>query len=593
MPIIRELLVVLGVKLDDHEWKGAERAISGVTHAMTALAAAAAAGVGLTALVKHTADLGREYENLAIKFGISTDELQRYEAAAVGAGVTTEKFRDALEEMRERITEAASGASKEAADAFVRMGYSLRGANGKVKSTTTLMRDAARMIAKTKDETEQANIALRFFGEDAGIRMIPFLVRMDELTAKADKISTVIDKRTLRSMANLSDEFSTAGRIGSAMLRDVLLETIPAFGKIVRGVIKWRTENAKLINGGIKSLGRGLTSLVHIGGRVVEFFLDAALAASKLAMWVEKNSDFVKLLAIGLLPVAIARVVSIGKAMLGAARFASAFGIGIGGVLLKLAVFGALVAGTAAAINDLNNYLAGNKSLLGELKHQLLDFPASSGESWMITTLREVVRLVTFALEKAEDLGAAIADNFAPGAPGATAREQLAQRREKQRRLDLQTDLQRADAQAAALMGPLNAAFGAGGITPFTDINRRLQDARNKPMLVGGGPRPVGEHLAPFAPQMTPAQAKRLGWRRGSARLGPNDQAPIDNVTPAQGSSLGWRKPAITVPITINADKLRETPEEEARRIGNQVADGIEAWLNLEALGMPPVGQTE
>lgn len=143
-----------------------------VTRAVGALGGLFAAG----ALISGFRDTVNALDDLAERaqgLGIAASELSAFEISARAAGVGAEEFASATNRLNRRLADAASG-GKESAAIFEAIGVRIRDANGEVRNTGEVLKDAADRFALYADGANKSALAQELFGR-GGAKLIAFL----------------------------------------------------------------------------------------------------------------------------------------------------------------------------------------------------------------------------------------------------------------------------------------------------------------------------------------------------------------------------------------------------------------------------------
>jgi hypothetical protein len=130
----------------------------------------AAAGGGLFALVKTTADFGDEIATVAGNLGITAQALQELRYAAVKSDVEVETLDQSLMFLSKNAAGAAAGEKKFAA-LFAALGVPLRDASGAMRGTEEVFLDTVSAMGKIRDPMMKTRLALELFGR-AGSKMV-------------------------------------------------------------------------------------------------------------------------------------------------------------------------------------------------------------------------------------------------------------------------------------------------------------------------------------------------------------------------------------------------------------------------------------
>src|SRR5690606_25506929 len=162
MATLRELFVKLGVQTDlaaveafEGGLEQVKTSAQGLVKVMGGLSAVlAGASFAMLKMVQQTANAADAAATGAQRYGLTTETFQELEHAAQLSGTNIEAMGDALKDLSMRAADAAKGGEGNV-KMFRRLGVSLKGANGQLKSSDELMMDVADRIAKMKSPTEQ------------------------------------------------------------------------------------------------------------------------------------------------------------------------------------------------------------------------------------------------------------------------------------------------------------------------------------------------------------------------------------------------------------------------------------------------------
>ena len=121
----------------------------------------AVAGLGFGALSKDLLDTADQLGKTSARLGVTTGELQSLRFAAEQSGVEVSTFDMALQRFTRRTADAAIGKSKGVEDAFEDMGISIKDQDGRLKSSSNLLREVANEFGKIPDQSEKVRIAFQ------------------------------------------------------------------------------------------------------------------------------------------------------------------------------------------------------------------------------------------------------------------------------------------------------------------------------------------------------------------------------------------------------------------------------------------------
>ncbi len=147
-------------------------AVKGVGLAFKAMFAAAAIG-GITAFVKSSIDAADALGKLEVRTGIAAAKLQSYVNAGKLADVSQKQLATGLKTLARTQLEAADGVATYA-DAYNKLGVSVKNSDGTIKQSDQLLGEIADTFATLPDGPEKTAIALDIFGK-SGADMITML----------------------------------------------------------------------------------------------------------------------------------------------------------------------------------------------------------------------------------------------------------------------------------------------------------------------------------------------------------------------------------------------------------------------------------
>lgn len=387
MTTVRELINLIGFEVDQQSESRARKAFEGVKAAALIAAKGAAIATGAIATaIQTTALKGDEIAKTADRLGLSTGALQEFQFAADLAGVSAQEFSQALGDFNNRAIDSEKGTG-EAAEAYQRLGLSIRDAGGDIKSTEQRFMEAAGALSQIENEAERARLASRLFGEEGGKRLNVLLGQGAEGLAKAreefEALGLGIDEEATRNSEAFLDAQNKIGRVLRTLVTSFAGGLIPAVTQASDAVLGFVRENRELIKLRIAQAVELMTAAVR---GVIGFF-------SRLA---DTVGGVVPLLKI-------------------AAGIAAALAIAFFAVPIAI---GAVVTGLALLIDDLTAWASGSPSLIGSFLGPFEKMPGALQNVFDIIgdTLRGFVDLVDaiFSGDLAEVMSALIGILTAP-----------------------------------------------------------------------------------------------------------------------------------------------------------------------------------
>lgn len=199
-------------KLDAIERKGVamgqkvKAGFSMMTAAATAFAASAAVNTIMQA-VKAGLDYASALGEASQQVGVTTDALQFYRFAAGQSGLATEEMDNALAQLTRRAGEAASG-TKAQAEAFKKLGVSVKDANGELVPTGDLIPMIAEGLKGLHSPAERAAVLVDLFGK-SGQRLEPLLAGgakgVNDLADSYKKMNTALTPEQIKNADEAAD----------------------------------------------------------------------------------------------------------------------------------------------------------------------------------------------------------------------------------------------------------------------------------------------------------------------------------------------------------------------------------------------------
>lgn len=197
------------------------------------LAKAAAVGfvasIGVEAITRAISS-GLEYASslgeVAQQLGVSTNALQEYRYAASQAGLSSEEMDQALGQLTRRIGEAASG-TKAQAEAFQKLGISVKDANGDVIDAGDAIPRIADALRGVESPAERAAILMDLFGR-SGQKLEPLLAggagAVNELRDAAHKLGIVLSEEQIQNADDTADKLSAVQQVLQARIAGVVAD---------------------------------------------------------------------------------------------------------------------------------------------------------------------------------------------------------------------------------------------------------------------------------------------------------------------------------------------------------------------------------
>ncbi len=202
--------------------------------------AAGAVVVAMGAITVKSGQWADDINTMSAKYGIATEQLQRYAAAADLVDVSVETIAGAHTKLTKSISAAANGSKTQAA-AFDKLGVSYLNADGTMRDSEDVFNDVIGALGKMENETERDAIAMQLMGKSAA-NLNPLIEDGGETYKRVSETMSkygldIIDQETLDSANEFNNSLDTIKAIGLVTFQQIgttLASTLaPVLEKVV------------------------------------------------------------------------------------------------------------------------------------------------------------------------------------------------------------------------------------------------------------------------------------------------------------------------------------------------------------------------
>ena len=185
---------------------------------------------------------GAEYADniltLSTQTGVSTENLQKYNAVAELVDVSTETMTKSMAKNIKSMTTASSGTGA-MAEAYAKLGVSVTNADGSLRDSETVYWETIDALKNVTDETERDSLAMVLLGKSAQ-ELNPLIAQGSEgikaLGDEAVKMGAVLSEDALNSLGALDDEMQRFSSISGATSNLMASAFAPAISTLMGGV---------------------------------------------------------------------------------------------------------------------------------------------------------------------------------------------------------------------------------------------------------------------------------------------------------------------------------------------------------------------
>ena len=244
-------------------------------------AAAGAVDVALAGMAYKAGAAADDLNTLSKQTGISTGDLQKYKAAADLVDVSVETMARSHTKLKKTMYQAQNG-SKNATEAFDKLGISVTDSNGELRDADEVFDDAIKALGKMENPTERDAIAMQIFGKNA-TELNSLIADGGKTYEQVAKIYdetglSIIDQESLDKANEFNDSIDSIKLIAGATLQQIGTKLAgylaPALEKVVGWVEKiagWLTKldpEVLAIIGVIAGVVAGIAPLLIVLGKV-------------------------------------------------------------------------------------------------------------------------------------------------------------------------------------------------------------------------------------------------------------------------------------------------------------------------------------
>lgn len=191
-------------------------------------------GKYMSSAITGAASFGREISLMSEKTGISTENIQKFNATARVTGVSIDTFTSTLARSIRSMNSASSG-SGAVANAYSQLGVAVTDSSGQLRDSEEVYWDTVDALKAMENETQRDAYAMQIFGKSA-LELNPIIKRGSEGFREITDSVVTFDEATIESMSNLDISVKRLGGIMDGVKRAVGAAFVPAMDEIVGSV---------------------------------------------------------------------------------------------------------------------------------------------------------------------------------------------------------------------------------------------------------------------------------------------------------------------------------------------------------------------
>lgn len=230
---LREILAKFGFDIDDKKLGDADKKTNDFKANIKELAGLYLGEQlvsGVKEFITGLEEQAAQISDTSARLGLNTQELQRWQLAAKFAGAESTHVAAGFKVLQKNAADAVAGASAPA-EAFSRLGVSLKDVNGSLKPSPQLMRDTLVALSALEDESERNALAMKTLGE-AGLALGPLVADgaagLDQLLGKLDELGGGLGDDALQVLGETGDRLDELDATVLAFKSRLSVTLVPA-----------------------------------------------------------------------------------------------------------------------------------------------------------------------------------------------------------------------------------------------------------------------------------------------------------------------------------------------------------------------------
>lgn len=237
--------------------------------------AAAAAGWAVTRMVGGVATLGNEVKIAAERLGVGTRWLQEWQYAAQQYGIDNDALIDGFKELGLRADEFVVTGSGGAADAFKRLGITVKDLRGTAGETDKLLDLVLSRMGKIENDAAKQRIFDEIFGGSGGEQMVALLTQsreeIDKLRQAARDSGSILSDEDIEQSRLYVQQMHELTSTLSGLKNTILGSLLPTVNQWLGGVRDLSKANREMITQQTLEVLRQLWSGLRMVGAAVSW----------------------------------------------------------------------------------------------------------------------------------------------------------------------------------------------------------------------------------------------------------------------------------------------------------------------------------
>lgn len=256
-----------------------------------------ASGLALLSIGSMAVAAGKSADDintLAKVTGLSTEMIQKFSYASDIIDVDLDTLTKSMAKLTKNMETAKKGTG-DAADAFKKLGVSIKDNKGELRSNQAVFNDVINALGKVENETQRDAYAMQIFGKSAQ-DLNPLILggadALEELGKEAEDAGLILSQDTLDAANEFNDSIdklkskalSTFSKVGSEIAKD-LIPVMDDVAKSAEGILRWINKlspETKSLIAKTLMFSAALSPVAKIASNVTKGISDTTKAISKM-----------------------------------------------------------------------------------------------------------------------------------------------------------------------------------------------------------------------------------------------------------------------------------------------------------------------
>lgn len=228
----------------------ARSAVSGVSSLAPALGALAgvATVAGIASLANNWGKLGAEISKTSAVLGVSTSDLQAYQAAARLAGGSAEDMTGSLKSLGDTLEDASFNRNNQALILMNQLGITMTKTKSGAVDVTRALRQVAEAISKQNGNVQAQRLIARTFGVE---QLLPMLQKgaagIEAYVAQARSLGSVMSPAQIAAANEYAQNMTKLDIAVDGLKQSIGNALVPVLSPLLEQLSQWVTQNRELI----------------------------------------------------------------------------------------------------------------------------------------------------------------------------------------------------------------------------------------------------------------------------------------------------------------------------------------------------------